>query len=267
MSYKILFSDLDGTLLSLKNDVSDFTAGELKRIKDQVPIVLVSARMPKSMVYLQERLGIEQEPMICYNGALILKENRVISSITIEMPVIEAVFQCSRENKVKLGLYFEDEWYVEEMTERVRKEIFNTRAEPDFMAMEEVIKEWKTKGKSAHKIMCMGTEENIDRIFPVLTKEFGHSLHIYRSNATLIEIADKRVSKLSGIKTVLEEFYPFSLENAVAFGDNYNDMEMIKAVGCGVAVDNAREELKEIADVVTDHFKEDGVAKYVKQLF
>lgn len=64
MNYKTLCSDLDGTLLSTKNDVSDFTISEISRIKHAVKIILVSARMPKSMTYLQRRLGIEKEPII-----------------------------------------------------------------------------------------------------------------------------------------------------------------------------------------------------------
>lgn len=267
MSYKIIFSDIDGTLLSTKKDISAFTISEIKRIKDTIPFILVSARMPKSMTYLQEQLAIEKEPIICYNGALIMANNKTISSVTIPMSFIEELYIISTKNKVKLGLYFEDEWYVEEMSERVEKEIYNTKTNPTLLSIAHVIEEWKKTDKTAHKIMCMGTEQNIDTVFDILTHKFESELHIYRSNATLIEIANKKVSKRSGIEIVLKEFYPFSIKNAVAFGDNYNDIEMIKAVGHGVAMGNARDELKLIADAVTLDHKEDGVAKYVKHLF
>ena len=58
-----------------------------------------------------------------------------------------------------------------------------------------------------------------------------------------------------------------SLKNVVAFGDNYNDIEMLKAVGLGVAVANAKEEVLQIANKVTDTNKNDGVAKAIKELF
>ncbi|NAS29713.1 Cof-type HAD-IIB family hydrolase [Flavobacteriaceae bacterium R38] len=267
MDYKIIFSDLDGTLLTSKNDVSDLTISEINKIKDRIPLILVSARMPKSMTYLQDRLGIRKEPIICYNGALVMAGNNVISSVTISMPVIESLYGIAVKNNIRIGLYFEDEWYVEETSERIEKEIFNTKAKPVFKKTNQVIEDWKEEGKSAHKIMCMGTEQDTDRIFPVLNEVFGKELNIYRSNATLIEIADKKVSKVSGIETILKKFYPIALEDAVAFGDNYNDIEMIKAVGHGVAMGNAREELKEVANATILHHKEDGVAKYVKHLF
>ncbi len=72
MVFKILCSDLDGTLLSTKSDVSDFTISEIGRIKKHLKVILVSARMPQGMYYLQKDLGITNQPIICYNGALVL---------------------------------------------------------------------------------------------------------------------------------------------------------------------------------------------------
>ena len=73
MDFKILCSDLDGTLLSTKSDVSDFTISQIAKIKERLKVILVSARMPQSMIYLQERLGVTDQPIICYNGALVLQ--------------------------------------------------------------------------------------------------------------------------------------------------------------------------------------------------
>ncbi|WKX77097.1 HAD family hydrolase [Zobellia laminariae] len=57
MKYKILCSDLDGTLLTTKSDVSELTIAEIDRIKSHLKIILVSARMPSAMTYLQKDLG------------------------------------------------------------------------------------------------------------------------------------------------------------------------------------------------------------------
>ncbi len=267
MNYKIIFSDIDGTLLTTKNDVSEFTVSEIKKRKDSIPFILVSARMPKSMTYLQERLSIENTPIICYNGALVIIDGKTVSSSVIHINILKQLFSMVSEHDIRLGLYFEDEWIVEEDSERVRKEIFNTKAIPTYSSIATTINNWEKSNKGAHKIMCMGTEENIDLAYQLLIDEFKTDLHIYRSNATLIEIANKNVSKLSGIHTILKKCYPYSIQEAIAFGDNYNDMEMIEAVGHGVAMGNARQEVKEIANAIADDHKNDGVAKYVKHLF
>ena len=70
--YKIIFSDIDGTLLNNENQVPEETIEELRRLDSQgVPFVLVSARMPKGMRPIREELGIHA-PMVCYSGGLVL---------------------------------------------------------------------------------------------------------------------------------------------------------------------------------------------------
>ncbi|PKB43467.1 hypothetical protein AX016_1667 [Cellulophaga sp. RHA19] len=262
MTYKILCSDLDGTLLTTKNDVSDVTISEINRIKNHLKVILVSARMPKSMRYLQERLGIENLPIICYNGALVLDNDKQLFSTFISSKELQTIHKIAEEHIVKMGLYYMDEWYVPEDSERVQKEIHHTKAEPIFEDTKVTLSNWSKRKVGAHKIMLMGTKETTDAIFSVLTSTLGESLHFYRSNDTLIEVAPKTISKLSAIKLLLQNE---TLEEVIAFGDNYNDMEMLTHVGCGVAVENGRSEVKAIAKHVTLKNTENGVAHFIKQ--
>lgn len=263
MSFKILCSDLDGTLLSTKSDVSEFTISEISRIRETMRIILVSARMPQSMTYLQERLGIKEQPIICYNGALVLDKATEIFSNTIDFETVESVFDLAEKEAVKLGLYYNREWYVEEISERVQKEIRYTLAEPIFRPTSTTLSDWKKRNVSAHKIMLMGTKTSADIVFPILVDQFSEKIHIYRSNDTLIELAPKSVSKLSAIQLLLSS--DESLADVISFGDNYNDIEMLQHSGLGVAVKNAREEVKAIANQVTLKNTEDGVAHFIKQ--
>ncbi|WP_411031596.1 Cof-type HAD-IIB family hydrolase [Spongiimicrobium sp. 3-5] len=262
MKYSVLCSDLDGTLLSSKDDVSDFTISEISKIKDKIDIVLVSARMPKSITYLQKRLQIEDQPIICYNGALILNGSQEISSTTIAVNHLANIHRMCDELGIKLGLYHKDDWYVEEISERVGKEIKYTHAMPVFENTSETLKRWEDSGIGAHKIMLMATKSSADSIMPRLLEKFNAYLHLYRSNNTLIEITPKPVSKLSAIQTLLKNK---SLADVVAFGDNYNDIDMLQYAGCGVAVGNARDEVKAIADHTTLKNTQDGVAYFIQQ--
>lgn len=263
MNYKILCSDLDGTLLTTKSDVSDFTISEIARIKSKIKVILVSARMPRAMTYLQRNLGIEDQPIICYNGALVIDGERELSSTIIEMDLLEEIYRLASSHFIKLGLYFKDEWYVEENTERVRKEIRYTQTTPFFRSTADTLVDWKDRNVGAHKIMLMGTKGTCDMIFPVLLEKFGTILHHYRSNDTLIEIAPKSVSKLSAIELLLKPGE--SLSHVISFGDNYNDIEMLQKSGYGVAVGNGREEVKAVANAITLPNYENGVAHFIKQ--
>ncbi len=262
MNYKTLCSDLDGTLLSTKNDVSDFTISEISRIKNKIDVILVSARMPKSMTYLQKRLGIENQPIICYNGALVLNGTKQISSTYIPTSILLDIYELAEQHHIKLGLYYNDEWYVEETSERVEKEIKYTHATPVFRNTKTTLKDWESRNIGAHKIMMMCTKQSADTIFPILKEKLGHYIHLYRSNDTLIEVAPKTVSKLSAIQLLLQKE---NIQDVIAFGDNYNDIEMLQHVGCGVAVGNAREEVKAIANKITLNNTEHGVAAFIKE--
>ncbi len=262
LNYKYLCSDLDSTLLANKSDVSAFAISEIRRIRKEVRIILVSARMPKAMHYIQQDLGIPNEPLICYNGAYVLHQNKTLSSTEIAIEQVQEIHTKANALAIHVGLYHKDEWYVPQDSERVQKEIRYTKSSPVFKATKGVLTDWEKRGIGAHKIMLMGTKESADAIFPQLQQSMHTKVHLYRSNDTLIEIAPKSVSKLSAIQQLLNP--GDTLSDVIAFGDNYNDLEMLQKVGCGVAVGNARAEVKEIADHLTLSNTEDGVAHFIK---
>jgi len=250
LNFKILCSDLDGTLLSTKSDVSDFTIAEIERVRQTMRIILVSARMPQSMAYLQKRLGILYEPI-------------EIFSETIEFTAVQKVYDLSKAYQIKLGLYHGSEWYVEEMSQRVEKEINYTRTEPIIRPTTVTLEDWRERQVSAHKMMLMGTKDSSDAIFPVLKNTLETYMNIYRSNDTLIEVAPKSVSKLSAIQLLLSS--DETLADVISFGDNYNDIEMLQHSGCGIAVENGRKEVKSIADYITLKNTSHGVANFIRQ--
>lgn len=267
MPHKLVFSDIDGTLLNAERELSEATIKAVKRIKDQVPVVLISSRMPAAMRHLQKSLGIENQPLICYNGALVLIDGKTVSSTPIPLDFVEKLAHFNVEKKVHLSIYHDDEWYVPEYDFWAKREENNTKVTPEILPIETLIERWRSENKSAHKIMCMGEEAEIDKIFDFLKTNHDQEVHLYRSKPTYIEIAHKHISKLTSINYLLENHFHASLENCVAFGDNYNDIEMLQAVGLGVAVGNAKPEVLEIAHKITDHGKSDGVAKILETLF
>lgn len=263
MNYKLLCSDLDGTLLTTKSDVSEFTIYQIKRIKDHTRIILVSARMPNAMYYIQKDLEVLDQPLICYNGALIIHHHEVLHSVTIPLDIISEIYSISKPLNTDLGLYSLDDWHVPRTSERVEKEIKYTKTTPTFKSTPDTLSDWDNKNTGVHKVMLMGTKESADLLMPELESRFSHELNLYRSNDTLIEIAPKSVSKLTAIKKLLHSGE--TLSDVIAFGDNYNDIEMLTEVGCGVAVSNGREEVKRIANFITKENTADGVAHYIEQ--
>ena len=163
-----------------------------------------------------------------------------------------------------MSLYHCDEWFVPEMDFWAKRESNNTKVTPEVQPVEKTLLNWNSENKGAHKIMVMGDALELDSIVSFISANFDEELVGYRSKDTYLEIAHKSISKKTAIETLLSSNYPkISLEDVLAFGDNYNDIEMLKAVGIGVAVENSKPSVLEIADAVTDTNKNDGVAKYL----
>ena len=267
MSYKIVFSDIDGTLLNKNRKLSPLTTEVFRELQKETPVVLISARMPAAIRHLQQELGIAHEPLIAYNGGLILVNDTPVHSTEISLEILKELHKFNLSDEVHLSLYHNDEWFVPQKDEWAEREENNTQVKPEVKSNEEAIRSWESEAKGPHKIMCMGAEDKIDKIEKHLFERYKDQLHLYRSKNTYLEIANKKVSKLTAIQLLLKEHFHLSLEEAVAFGDNFNDHDMLKAVGLGIAVGNAKPEILEIAREVTHHSHEDGVAKSLQQIF
>lgn len=267
---KIVFSDIDGTLLNAEKELSDFTIAQILKIKNEIPVVLVSARMPKQMRHLQKELDLLHEPLVAYNGALVIVDDTPVHSAEVTLDIIEYLVNYNNNNpkgKFHISLYHNDEWYAPEYDYWAKREERNTKVSPEIKSNEEALIKWKNEKKGAHKITCMGDADLIEEAFAHFVEKFQDTLHLYRAKDTYIEIAPREVSKLTGIKKVLEHKYPFTLAEAIAFGDNYNDTEMIANVGFGIAMENGRDEVKEAATAIATKNTDDGVAKYLEKIF
>jgi len=270
MNHKIAFSDIDGTLLNAEREPSMALKTEVARLAaNDIPFILISSRMPQAMTWIQDDLGITGLPLVCYNGGLVMVDGRTIHSRPISMENCIRIHELAEEvGKLSFQLFHSEEWYVESMGHYAKREQHNTRVAPLVRRAKDTLQEWSLRPHGAHKVMVMGGKDRLDRLVGLLEYNFDEDeLHLYRSKDDYLEIASKDISKLTGIEYVLSTKYPgLSLADCIAFGDNYNDVEMLKGVGMGVAVANAKPEVLAIADSVTGAAKEDGVALALERL-
>ena len=267
MNYKLICTDIDGTLLNKDRELSTATIQQVKRISP-IPLVLISSRMPNAMRHLQEELGNKNTPLIAYNGGLIIANETVLHSTFINNSTLEFIINKCAKTSIHLSLYYKDEWYVPANDFWATREANNTKVTPTIKSNIEVLSQWKKEGKGAHKIMCMGEELEIDALYKTLEQHCADEIILYRSKPTYIEISHKSISKKTAIEVLINTYYSeIAMSDIVAFGDNYNDIEMLKAVGLGIAVKNANNEVLAIANKITDTNKNDGVAKALASIF
>ena len=271
MNYKLVCSDIDGTLLNKDRQLSNKTIKIVKQIKEKHPIILISSRMPKAMTHLQNEMDILHYPLIAYNGGLVLTNengnNETLLSIEISIELTKQILTFISNSTIHMSLYNSDEWFVPEMDYWAKREMNNTKVKPEVANLQQVCEGWKTRNIGPHKIMCMGEKGEIQLLENYLKMHFSNELNVYRSKDTYLEIASKKISKLSALNFLLEKKYDISLQEVIAFGDNYNDIEMLEGVGLGVAVGNAKKEVKNVSDQITLSNLEDGVAQVLEDTF
>ena len=130
----------------------------------------------------------------------------------------------------------------------------------------ELVKEWSARGIAPNKMMVMSEPPAIAEIQKHLRSLYDGKLNIYPSKPTYLEVMDLKGSKSNAVKFVSDRL-GLDKSEIIAMGDNYNDIEMIKYAGMGVAMGNAPDEIKAIADYVTDTNNNDGVQKALEKFF
>lgn len=269
--YQMVACDIDGTLLNQEKRISEANLQAFKKlIDDEIQVVLISARMPRAIRYLQKELDILHMPSIAYNGGLMMRSSMgnsdYLSSHGIMASTASGIVKLLDGTAVHPGLYADDEWVVTKKDKIVEKEIFNTKTEPDIHTATDVLERWEKDGRTVHKIMLMGPEDDMKEVYGRIKKSDLSGYSIFKSKSNLFEITSDQTSKEKALTSVCNHLN-IPIEQVVAIGDNDNDIGMIKTAGLGVAMGNGREELKKIADMVTDSNTDDGVAKAIRKLF
>ena len=273
MDIRAICTDIDGTLLDSRRELSPRTIQIIKSIKNDVPVILASSRMPSAMRHLQHELDILDHPLICYNGGYVIRytpgsnKPEVLDTVTIPVHVCETILNYTSGKTIHVSLYTEDNWYAPQDDYWTEREARVTKVTPVITALPEVLQRWQEAGIGAHKVMCMGPEEEMNALEATLNASLSQAIHVYRSKSTYIEIAPRAISKASALKLTLRNYYNLDIAQAMAFGDNYNDIDMLQSAGYGVAVANAREEVKAVVRYTTASNIDDGVAAMLEKYF
>ena len=261
MKIKIVFSDIDGTFLTNNHQVTKNTERAVKSLLEKnIPFVLVSARMPEAIYPITKKIGIKI-PIISYSGGLVLTEKEdILYSKTIEVEHVKNILEIinKRWSNVTVNYYAGRNWFVRDVNDkRVKREMDITSATAENADFDELIE----KKILPNKLLIMCDPPICEEMEQKLKKMYNE-LNIVRSSNILLEIMDKNVSKATGIDIMLRHF-GFNPEEAIGFGDNYNDIDMFKYVGRSVAMGNSPEAVKKFANDITTSNENDGIYNYL----
>lgn len=259
----IVFSDVDGTLLDRHHRVLPGTVYAIHELqKKGIPFVIISARSPSGIRPILRDNGFIC-PMICYSGALILDEDeRVLYSEGFDRNVANEMIQFIEGSHFDCtwNIYSLDTWIVKECSDdRVRHEegiVHATAMEGDAFSL--------AYDAKVGKLLCMCNPGRILEIEQAVKEAFP-TLSIARSSDILLEIMQCGITKSTGVKQLCR-LWGLSLENTIAFGDNYNDIEMLEIVAHPFLMGNAPEDLKQRFPNVTASNDDEGIYKALKDM-
>ncbi len=261
--YKAVFIDVDGTLIRSDHTVSEATRGTIKKlIEKNILVVLVSARPLHGITAISNHLGLSDLPIASLNGGYIVLQNEVIFESFINLNITAALHEQLMKHNVTLLYYQQGECFGETMDELVEKEQKITEVPVIIQPFDKTFQQWQQQQIGPNKILIMSAPESILQIQKSLQAQYGNELNICSSKPIYLEIMNSAASKANAVKFMLNK-YQLKREEVIAIGDNYNDKEMIEFGGIGVAMGNAPDEIKAIADFVTDTNNNDGVHKAI----
>jgi Cof subfamily protein (haloacid dehalogenase superfamily) len=227
-----------------------------RTLESGIHVILVTGRMFQSVRRYALEAGIE-DPVVCYQGAVVAEpvSGRWLRHVPIPLELARETIAALNDEGFGLNCYVDDELYVAEVTPEAKRYA-------DFQDLElhpvGNLLEWLDSPPT--KLVVIDNPEVLDGLKQRMLERFAGRLYISKSLPYFLEFASPEVTKAAGLD-FLAKHLGFTRERTVAFGDGENDIELIDWAAYGVAVENADDRVKEIADFICPSVEEEGVAQ------
>lgn len=261
-------TDLDGTLLKNDASISDFSINTLNSlIENGVLFTYATARSFSSAAPIVEKLNLEL-PAVTFNGVFVINprngEHLIENVFTKKSLKIAEKFLRENGAAPLVYSYINGEERVSFLGEKIERvsSYINARKGDKRLRTAENYDELFEGNVFYLTVLNAENTKLLDSFFTA-ENGFAHNFQVDTyDDTTWYEIYDKNAGKAAAVKQVKALL---NAEKMVCFGDNKNDIEMLKAADLGVAVQNSFDELKKIADIIIEENELDAVAKFIEK--
>ena len=276
MAIKMIAFDLDGTALDDKKTMTPRTKSALEKAVEQgIEIVPATGRafcgVPEIVTSLK---GVRY--VLTSNGAAVyeIKTGKCIYENNMPLAQTLPLMEKLEPLEIMADAFVEGLCYMKKKNQCLIERIDVSAEMKDYLVnsricVENVTEFLREKGADIEKLSILfaknpdGTFQNKDEVIAIL-KEFPEFIFV-SGGLDNIEVTVKSASKGDAV-IKLGKILNIQREEIMAFGDSGNDLEMIRAAGVGVAMENAEREIKEAADVITRSNVEDGMAHTIETM-
>ena len=263
MGIRLVVLDIDGTIAGVSNRVRPAVVEAIAAVQARgVKVAIATGRMYCSALKFRSQIN-SREPMITYNGAWI--GNPETGERLAHWPVpperIRELLDLAAEpewrSHLDVHLYHDDQLYVGEITAQTEDYVSRSTIRPQAVGdLRTMLDRPLTK-----LLMLCPDSAHLNRLKNhTQTRYQPHELYITQSSPTFLEFTHPQASKGQALRYLAQEHYGIPLEQVLAIGDNYNDLDMLQTAGIGIAMGDAPPAVQAIATWVAPTVEADGVA-------
>ena len=252
--------DLDDTLLRDDRTISAYTLSVLRRAAEAgIRVIPASGRTRDSMRGYVDQIGCETCFISC-NGAEVWSPDRtLLMQELLDVPLAVEVARFAREHDCYAQTYAGDSFYYNRQGDWARAYAESSDLRGVYVGDLEAYLTRPTP-----KILMMDNPRRIVDLLEEARAAFGDRVSLTCSKPYFLEVNPPRATKGNALRWCAEH-YGFAMARVLAFGDSLNDLSMLEAAGYGVAVANAREDVKALIPLACGSNQADGPAHYIEQ--
>ncbi len=263
MEIKLIASDMDDTLLNSNNTISERNQAAIRAVLAAGKVFLIATgRMYVSVKPFADRLGLDV-PLVTYNGALVKgsKSGKIFYEHKMKLETANAVLAYAKEHGYYTQLYVGDSILIKEENDCSR--MYTRISGIQTTAIGDAL--YHTD-EAPYKILVMRTGDiDFAQMWKNFAEEFKGRLDVTSSKDNFLELMEPGVNKWEAVRSVGESM-GIAPSEIMCIGDSNNDIPMIANAGIGVAVANAKDNVKDAAKIVTASNDNDGVALVIESI-
>ncbi len=247
---KAVFFDIDGTLVSFTtHTVPESARKAIARLRERgIKVFIATGRLLRHTDVVRD---IEVDGYITVNGSYCLTSSgEVIYEQAFPQPVMERIFSLMEQYDFSMEVMTHQNIYVEKITPEVQTAIDMVAIVPEVAHLRDI-----AATQNVLQVCPYIGKELEQKILPQLPECVGS-----RWTELFMDVNMRGIDKSIAARKVME-YYGFTMEESMAFGDGGNDVSLVRDVALGVAMGNACDALKEVADYVTTSVDEDGISR------
>lgn len=260
---KIVFFDLDGTLLTTEKEVLKENYEAIKKARENDIEVCICTGRPISAARTYQEMSGTGRYIICANGAEIydIEEEEELFAAALEEEVCIKLFEYATQNNLFMRIDTKYGRYINNAEYKILNDIVFDEDYKKFFKENKIL-QFSIGSLDSNIIDKIENAVNETGYMKVVSRFISSIIPV---KLNVINIVNSSVSKGNAVNGLCK-YLKIDLKDSIGFGDDYNDITMLNTVGYGVAMGNASEDVKKIAKEVISNNDEPGIAEFLNKL-